>query len=139
MSQDAPRRPARSRGILEDEFWSHVSQRRLSLQICKSCSHIWYPPGPVCPQCLSEDWGFQAVSGHGRIHSWTVFHRQYFPELPSPYTIVSIELAEGPLMIGDIRMTKNEQLQVGMQVRVTYEAVSSEGEANWILFHWEPA
>jgi uncharacterized OB-fold protein len=90
-------RPRPMTGIHEQPFWDAVQRRELRLQRCSACSHVWYPPGPVCPQCLSADWKFEQMSGRGRVVAWTVFHRQYFKALPVPYNVASVEL--GPRVI----------------------------------------
>ena len=42
-----------------------------------------------------------ALSGRGRLLSWTVFHRQYFPAAAVPYIVVAVETEEGPILVGN--------------------------------------
>ena len=139
MVEPTMNRPNPYPGLLEEPFWEAVDQRNLSLQNCKSCGNVWYPPGPVCPECLSEDWQFKPVSGYGKVIAWTVFHRQYFPELPTPYTIVSVEIDEGPLLIGGYCETNSKNLEVGMRVKVSYEQATSKLKDSWTIYNWVPA
>ena len=39
----------------EKPFWDAAKQRRLMLQRCRACGKVWYPIGPTCPFCLSND------------------------------------------------------------------------------------
>jgi uncharacterized OB-fold protein len=96
-----PARPAPRAALYEDAFWMQVRGGHVCLQRCAACSHLWYPPGPVCPACLSEDWIWNQVGLTGRAVAWTTFHRAYFKEIPVPHTVVSAALAEGPLLVAD--------------------------------------
>ena len=79
------------------------------------------------------------MSGYGKVIAWTVFHRQYFPELPTPYTIVSVEIDEGPLLIGGYCETNSKNLEVGMRVKVSYEQATSKLKDSWTIYNWVPA
>ncbi|MCO5089462.1 OB-fold domain-containing protein [Bosea sp. (in: a-proteobacteria)] len=95
--------PARVLGLYDEPFWKRLKQDgRLSLQCCRHCSTWRYPPGPVCQSCLSPDYDWKPVSGHGEILSWIVFHRSYLPEYSSPYNVVAVRLDEGPTMISNL-------------------------------------
>ena len=132
--------PVRQRpviGVYEKPFWDAVQARQFQLQCCSDCQHIWYPPGPVCPQCLSENWKMTRMSGKGRVIAWTVFHRQYFPNFEVPYLVVSVALEEGPLLIGNmVGIDDPAGLRLDLPVHAVFENVhSSDGE--WILLQWE--
>jgi len=94
-------RPARRAGLYEDMFWRYLQTRKVHLQSCNACGSTWYPPGPVCPGCLSDAWSWKPISGAGKAVAWTTFHRQYFKEVPVPHTVVSAKLDEGPLFVAD--------------------------------------
>ena len=131
----ALKRPRPIMGVYEKPFWDAVQQRELKLQRCGDCGHVWFPPGPVCPECLSEDWRFERMAGTGRIVAWTVFHRQYFPELPVPYAVVSVALTEGPLLIGNLPGTDPATIALDQPVHVVFEtALSDQGE--WLIYQF---
>lgn len=60
------------------------------------------PSSRRCPRCAGGALGWEDLSGRGRIWSWVVFHRQYFPEMPPPYTVVRVRLEEGPLILANL-------------------------------------
>ena len=97
-----PQRPTPRPNPLEAQYWTHVAQGRLCLQACDACGTFRYPPSPVCPQCAGAAASWTDLSGRGQIVAWTIFHRSYFPGLRAPYTVVSVETAEGPLLIGNL-------------------------------------
>ena len=130
-------RPRPIMGVYERPFWNAVQARELRLQRCGGCGHVWYPPGPVCPQCLSEDWSFSRMCGRGRVVAWTVFHRQYFPELPVPYLVASIALEEGPLMIGNVLGLAPDAARLDLPVAVDFERASGK-DGEWLIVPWRP-
>lgn len=130
-------RPRPIMGVYEKPFWEAVQQRELRLQRCRTCSHVWYPPGPVCPSCLSDDWHWDRMSGRGRVIAWTVFHRQYFRELPVPYLAVSVALEEGPLLIANILGVEPAAMRLDMAVHVEFEPARS-ADGDWLIYQWAP-
>lgn len=130
-------RPAPRRGIWETPFWEHVSGGKLHLQQCGECEHVWYPPGPACPRCLSSSWTWTAVAGTGELLSWVTFHRQYFPTIPPPYTVAAVALDEGPILIADTG-TDPAGLSIGNRMHLVYRAVEDEEGEPFTLYGWEP-
>jgi uncharacterized OB-fold protein len=131
------KRPLPITGLYDKPFWAAVQRRELTLQKCGHCGNIWYPPGPVCPNCLSEDWAFSPLSGRGQLIAWTVFHRQYFADLPIPYLVASIELDEGPLLIGNVLGLSSKTAKLGLRVELYFEEVLADRE-NWLIPQWRP-
>lgn len=130
-------RPRPRRNVYEAPFWDFVTERTLRLQRCLACGRLRYPPAGVCPDCLSEESEWQPVSGRGRLLSWVVFHRQYFPELPIPYTVAAVELEEGPILITNLVGPAAPYLDA--PVLVTYEdTVDSAGEP-WVIYQFQLA
>ena len=130
-------RPAPILGVHDRPYWDFVARGELRLQRCGECGAFRYPPGPRCPQCLSQRAEWETLSGRGQVLGWTVFHRQYFPELPVPYTVVSIETAEGPLLIGNLVNSGDRRPEIGMAVRATFEAATGP-DGPWRICQWEP-
>lgn len=129
-------RPLPRKGVFELPFWDYVSNNELRLQQCSGCSHRRYPPGPSCPKCLCDKFTWEALSGRGQVVAWTVFHRQYFPELPVPYTVLSVQTDEGPMLIGNLVGAPPASLRHGMAVRVAFETVANAA-GNWKIYQWE--
>lgn len=130
-------RPRPLAGFYETAFWRFVDARELRLQRCERCGHWRYPPGPACPRCRSDAFAWAATAGRGRVLAWTVFHRQYFPEIPVPYAVASVRLPEGPLMIGNIVNLPIDAIRHDMPVRAAFERVAAP-DGPWTLCQWEP-
>lgn len=101
-------------------MWESIAAGAMQLQKCDACGTLRYPPGPTCPKCLSTDFKWTPIAGVGRILSWTTFHRQYLPAYPAPHTVVAMQLAEGPIMIGHVPADQRMRLAVDAPVRMTY-------------------
>jgi uncharacterized protein len=129
-------RPEPRRGVYEVPFWDHVSQHELKLQNCSECGHFRYPPGPTCPECLSMNYEWTSVSGKGRLCSWVVFRKQYFPEFPVPYVVGAVELDEGPILIANIQNAKPEELRLDLPIEICYEQVKNQNGDEWTIYQW---
>jgi uncharacterized OB-fold protein len=84
---------------------------------------VHYPRG-ACPRCYSEELEFRAVAGTGRIYSYsTVATKGGFPSYAErvPYTIVLVELDEGPRIIANLLEAPETGIEVGAPVRLTFE------------------
>jgi uncharacterized OB-fold protein len=102
-------------------FWEYARAGELRAQRCANCAALRLPPGPVCPQCWAQDHDWVPLSGRGLLHSWVVFHRQYHPAFPVPYSIGLVELEEGPRIEGRIVGAAVEDLRWRMCVELIWE------------------
>ncbi len=112
--------------IYDQPMWESISGRSWSLQSCDDCGEHRYPPSPICPNCLCMGYQWKKLSGAGKILSWVVFHRQYFPDYPPPYNVVAVQLAEGPIVISNLVGTEPEGSWLDRRVQVCY-ASDTEG------------
>jgi hypothetical protein len=103
-------------------FWDACARGELRLQRCRSCGHLRYPAAIVCPECLSAETEWQAVSGRGKVFSFVVFQRAYHPawEGRVPYNVALIELDEGPILLSNVIDVDNARLTVGLDVRIAF-------------------
>lgn len=108
----------------------------LRLQSCDSCGLFRYPPSAVCPDCGAAKASWTRLKGTGTIRAWATYHRQYLPELPAPYTIVSVEVPEGPLLIGELLGAGND-IRVGQEVVAVQQELNSD-EGPWRIWQWTP-
>lgn len=119
-------------------FWEAARRHELALPRCRTCTRYHYYPRATCPHCLSADLEWRAVSGRGRLHTYTVVHRgsKGFP-LPTPYVMAVVELDEGPRMMTNLVGVPADpaQLSIGMPVEVTFADVTAE----IALPHFRPA
>lgn len=111
--------PARDRDTAE--FWAAQDAHELKFQRCTKCQAVRYPVGPLCPECHSFDFAWVASSGRGVIYSYTVVRHQTHPAFPAPYTVLLVELEEGPRVIAQLRAPEGAAFGIGTRVRVAWE------------------
>ena len=80
-----------------------LKQDRLLGLKCRACGAITIPPKMVCRQCASPDMEIIELKGSGKIRTFTtVFVASEGREEEIPYTIVMVELDDGPWMMGNL-------------------------------------
>lgn len=106
-------------------FWAGLNEHKLLLQRCARCGKVRYYPRPMCDACHSMDVSWIEASGRGTIHSWTItchaFHPGFRDDLP--YTLATVDLAEGVRMNAQLRDVPEVALRIGLPVRVAFETV----------------
>jgi acetyl-CoA acetyltransferase/uncharacterized OB-fold protein len=119
---DVPGRPLPQITLENEYFWTSGADGQLRLQECRSCQALIHPPAPICRYCRSRDIGVRTVSGRGALSAFTVNHRFGFPDLPPPYVVAQVAIAEDPR----VRLTTNivecdpDELALGQQVEVVF-------------------
>lgn len=109
-------------------FWEAARRHELRLQKCDDCGRIWWPPGPVCPDCLGQRYTWAPVSGRGTVSSFVVFHKAWFPAFANetPYAVVQVELEEGPRLTANLVDVPPAEVRVGLPVTVVFDDVTAE-------------
>lgn len=109
-------------------FWDALRERQLLLPFCGECGKPHLPPGPVCPFCFADRLEWRPVSGRGRISTWTVVHKAWFPAFAAdiPYNVVQVELEEGPRLTASVVGLANDRLAVGLPVVIAFDDATAE-------------
>jgi uncharacterized OB-fold protein len=114
-------------------WWEGLRQERLLLQRCGDCGQPRFPPLPSCPLCASGATDIVEASGRGVVYSFVTAHVPVSPgyEGPLPYTVATVELAEGPRVLG--RVDPPAPLAVGAAVSARFLA-----HATWTELTFTP-
>ena len=78
--------------------------------------------------------GVRDVSGKATLSAFTVNHRFGFPDLPPPYVVAQVAIAEDPR----VRLTTNivecepDELELGQTVEVLFEKAEDKAGAVWL-------
>lgn len=125
--------PSRSLPVVDYDthaYWTRGEVGELAIYRCQDCSYYVHPPVRFCPKCESRRVEPEAVSGKGRVATYTVNYKSWAPDLPVPYVLALVELAEQV----DVRLVTNiincpvESVHIGMPVRVLFE----QAEELWV-------
>ena len=106
-----------------EHFWTGGAEGELRFLRCGACGYYIHPPAPICPQCHSRDVQAEAVSGRAVVHTFTVNHQPWYPNLDPPYVIAIVDIEEQ----AGLRLTTNifncpiDEVRIGLPVRVVFE------------------
>jgi uncharacterized OB-fold protein len=99
-------------------FWEGTRRGELRLQRCRECGRYQFYPRPYCIRCSSEiEW--VPAAGTGTVYSLTTVRAELVPGFAPPYTVVLVELDEGPRMVGHV---EEGEARIGARVRVAWRA-----------------
>jgi len=86
-----------------DEYNKALKKNRLLGLKCTGCKAIISPPMMVCPVCGIGNLEVTELKGRGVIQTFTVnFVAPLGRESEVPYTVVMVELDEGPWIMGNL-------------------------------------
>ena len=108
-------------------FWEGAKTGELRLQKCDECAHIYFPPRPFCPSCVSKKVSVFKASGRGFLYSYVINQRPH-PAFDGAYSIAIVELEEGPRMMTNIVNVDQtpEALQLDMPLEVIFEVLNED-------------
>jgi uncharacterized protein len=105
-----------------EAFWTGGKSGNLMIQRCTHCGLYQHPPLPICSACRTETVGPVAVSGKGKVKTFTVNYQAWLPGLDEPFVIAAIELDEqAELYVYSNVLAPPEQVRSGMRVHVIFE------------------
>jgi len=97
------------------EFSEALKKNKLLGLKCKDCGTITTPPKMVCRKCTSLNMEIVELTGNGKIQTFTTAYVASEGRKDEvPYTIVLVELDEGPWIMGNL--TDIDPSQVGMEL-----------------------
>lgn len=119
-----------------------LKQSKLMGLKCNDCGTYTCPPKMTCQECTGSDLEIVQLSGKGEIKTFTtVFVAPEGREGEAPYTIVLVELEEGPWITGnliDIDPAKANMELIGKKVKLGFKVFPgdnySAGEGTRPLF-----
>jgi uncharacterized protein len=115
--------PPVTRDEASAHFFDATAEGRLLLRSCTDCQHIRGPEVPMCTECLSENFEWIDAAGTGHLESWVVVHSRAGADgvVPTPRIIATVELTEGPWMIGVLTDSDPATITGSLPVVVAFE------------------
>ena len=108
-------------------FWEGCAAEELRIQRCETCGNYRHPPSPICSNCRSFAHTWEHSEGGGRVFSYTIVHHSVHPASDErvPYNVSVIQLDDcgGVRVISNVVGCPNEEIAIGLPVRVTWEPV----------------
>jgi uncharacterized OB-fold protein len=99
---------------------------QLLIEHCDNCARWVHPAAGACRDC-GAPLVARPVSGHGTVFTYTVNHHPYNPDIPTPYVIAIVELAEqsGLRVAANIVGCEPDSVRVGLPVDAQAERGAS--------------
>jgi uncharacterized OB-fold protein len=119
-------------------FYEGALAGRLMLLRCAKCGTYMSPTAgagtPVeslrrrCVRCLSNALAWAPSTGRGTLYSFAIMHVVYDPSFAGdvPYNLALVELEEGVRITSQVVGCPNDELEIGMPLRVTFERLSED-------------
>jgi uncharacterized OB-fold protein len=111
--------------LIFKDYNEALKENRLLGLKCHSCGAITVPPKIVCRQCASPDLEIVELKGTGKIRTFTtIFVASEGREDEVPYTIVMVELDDGPWITGNLDGIDPKQASmelIGRKVEMTHK------------------
>jgi uncharacterized OB-fold protein len=109
-------------------YWAGLTRGELLLQHCRDCGHVQFYQRALCGRCLGPNLEHRPASGRGTIYSFSTVYRPPSPEFKDdvPYTVVLVELAEGPRMLSTLVDVAPETVRLGQAVEVVFDPIAPE-------------
>ena len=110
------------------EYNEALKKNKLLGLKCNDCGAITVPPKMVCRECTSPDMDIIEMNGKGKIRTFTTVNvASEGRENEVPYTIVLVELDEGPWIMGNLVGVEPEkatmEVLMGKKVKMTEPSV----------------
>ncbi len=123
--------------------WRRIPHRyRLEGTKCENCGTYYFPPRAICPKCRRAGKIVPAkFKGVGKVISYTkVFVAPPGLEEQVPYYMAIIELEEGTRLTAQIVNVRDEEMKIGLPVKVMFRKLQQEDPEGLIHygFKFEP-
>ncbi len=118
-------------------FWDGLAKETVTLQHCGDCGAWVHYPRRRCPVCLSDQLAWEAVSGDGRVYSWTVARQATHPAFAAevPQVLAVVELREGVRLTTTLVGVDPDAVSVGDEVQPDFD----HGPDGVTLLRYRPA
>jgi uncharacterized OB-fold protein len=111
---------------LSRPYWEAAREHRLLYARCDHCGRAQFPLEVACIHCRSTEVRWVEGAGRGTLYSYTVMHREPFPDFPVPSVMAIVELDEGYAMFSGIVDCPYDELACDLRVEVAFEPQSDE-------------
>ena len=110
---------------VNEPFWTHCNQRRLTFQECGDCGTLVHPPLSACPSCQSFNRQWRAAPATGVVYSYvwvhTAAHESVARHLPYNVALVSFPELPGVRLVSNVVNVLEGELAIGDRLRLVWE------------------
>ncbi len=118
-------------------FWEGAGRGELCIPRCERCDTLCWYPAEQCRVCGSATFGWSAVSGRGRLFSWTVvrhaFLSQFRHKVPFVTGLVALEDDPRVRLVTELVDCEPGDLYFEMPVRVVFRRMTFPGAGREVV------
>jgi uncharacterized OB-fold protein len=106
---------------------------RLCGQRCCACGYTFFPPHAYsCESCgaAAEQIEPRLLAGSGVVQASATVHVHHDPSTPTPFTVASISLDDGPTIRVLMTCPTDAELSLGDRVRAVLVPTGSDADSN---------
>jgi uncharacterized protein len=110
-------------------FWAACNDDQLLLANCERCANVFYYPRLMCPTCGGRELGWRMSKGTGAVYSYSHVLTSFWGnewQSQLPYTVILVDLDEGPRMLSRLVGERREQVASGARVVVEFHSVQGQ-------------
>jgi uncharacterized protein len=125
---DAPRTDLPTIEPESQPFWDAAKEGRFLIQRCAACGAAQHYPRPFCAVCWSDQVEWEEASGRATLYTYSTVHMNDLTPFNErlPYIAAAVDLEEGPRVMTNIVGVDADDLQIGMNLVVDYQAISDD-------------
>ena len=121
------------------KYWRECPQRyRMEAAKCTGCGKVFFPPRLICDACQGETFEPVVLPDNGTLLSYTsitVPASNFKDEAPVSYGV--IELENGVRLSAQITDCTDDELKVGVPVRIEFRKVQEAGESGVLCYGYK--
>lgn len=102
----------------DQRYFGALAQGTFEIPKCRDCRKFHFFPRICCPFCGSQALDWVAPSGNGTVYSVTIVRKA-----GGDYTVVLIDLEEGPRLMSRVVEILVEHVKIGMPVRARIDTI----------------
>ena len=125
--------------MIAPRIWREMPQRyRYEAGKCTQCGKVFFPPRLICSDCKSREFETIHLKRNGKLLTYTIIRvppSQFKDE--APYAMGIVELEGGGRINTQIVDCDFRQLKIGMELRMEFRRIQSEGEAGTIGYGYK--
>lgn len=122
-----------------EQFYKFIGEGRIMGVKCNKCGAVFAPPRTACSNCLSTDFTWIQLKNRGKLLTYTVIHiaPEKFQPM-APYAFGILELEYGVRLPGIIQGVKHEDIKLGMELQVDFDANIPQTWPKWPRYFFRP-
>jgi hypothetical protein len=124
---------------LTARVWREYPQRyRLEAKKDKDTGKVYFPPRVVVPGNLQPEFEDTALSGTGKVVTYTIIQ---VPPTPmsdlAPYALVIVDTPEGVRLMAQMSDCDPDEVTIGMEVEFEFRRIYEDNEASVIYYGYK--